>query len=65
MAWVLAVILALGVGLPIAAWRLSRRAESRRRPGGLWPLADQVDTWLFDRHHLSALDRKQVRDAVM
>src|SRR5258706_9954604 len=66
MAWALAVIFLLGVGLPIAAWRLSRHLESRLQPvGGVGPPADQVDKWLLEQHHLPALQRGQVRDAVM
>jgi hypothetical protein len=66
MAWALAVIFLLGVGLPIAAWRLSRHLESRLQPvGGVCPPTDQVDKWLLEQHHLPALQRRQVRDAVM
>ncbi len=66
MAWALAVIFLLGVGLPIAAWRLSRQLESRLQPvGGVGPPTDQVDKWLLEQHHLPAVQRRQVRDAVM
>ena len=66
MAWALAVIFLLGVGLPIAAWRLSRQLESRLQPvGGIGPPTDQVDKWLLEQHHLPAVQRRQVRDAVM
>jgi hypothetical protein len=65
MAWALAVILVLGVGLPFAAWQLSRHLESRRRPSeGLGPATDQVDKWLIEQHHLHAVQRWQVRRAV-
>lgn len=60
------VILVIGVGLPIAAWRVSRRLESRRQPaGGLGPSADVVDKWLIEQHPLPAVQRWQVRDAVL
>ena len=66
MALALAVIFLLGVGLPIAAWRLSRHLESRLQPvGGVGPPTDQVDKWLLEQHHLPAVQRRQVRDAVM
>src|SRR5258706_4223529 len=66
MAWALAVIFLLGVGLPIAAWRLSRHLESRLQPvGGAGLPADQVDKCLLEQHHLLAVQRRQVRDAVM
>jgi len=66
MACALAVILVIGVGLPTAAWRLSRRLESRCQPaGGLGPPADAADKWLIEHHQLPALQRRQVRDAVL
>jgi Flp pilus assembly protein TadB len=65
MAWALGVILVVGVGLPIAAWRLSRHLNSRLQPvGGVAPPTDQVDKWLLEQHHLPALQRRQVRHAV-
>src|SRR5260370_3768994 len=66
MGWRRAVIFLWGVGLPIAAWRLSRQLESRLQPvGGIGPPTDQVDKWLLEQHHLPAVQRRQVRDAVM
>ena len=66
MAWALAVIFLLGVGLPIAAWRFGGRLESRPQPvGRVGPPTDQVEKWLLDQHHLPALQRRQVRDAVI
>ena len=66
MAWALAVILVIGVGLPVGAWRLGRHLESRRQPiGELGPPADQVDKWLIEQHRLPAVQRWQVRDAVL
>src|SRR5258708_14051917 len=66
MAWALAVIFLLGVGLPIAAWRLSRQLESRLQPvGGVGPPTDQVDKWLLEQHHLPAVPRRPVRESVL
>jgi hypothetical protein len=66
MAWVLAIIGVFGVGLPVAAWRIGGRAA--RRPvsaGGLGPPADPVDAWLIEKYQLPALQRWQVRNAVL
>jgi hypothetical protein len=67
VAWALAIIAVIGVGLPFAAWRLGRRAELRWQPSahGLGPPADAVDKWLIDQHGLPAPQRWQVRDAVV
>ena len=67
MAWVLAIIVVIGVGLPFAAWRVGRHAEAGRQPSahGLGPPADAVDTWLIDQYRLPAPQRWQVRDAVL
>jgi hypothetical protein len=65
--WTLAIVVVIGVGLPLAAWRLGRQAEARRPPAahGLGPPADAVDQWLIDQHRLPAPQRWQVRDAVL
>jgi hypothetical protein len=66
VAWALAVIVALGAGVPFAAWRVDRRRQSRRQPAvGLGPPAGPVDKWLIDKHRLPAVQRWQVRDAVL
>src|SRR5215470_20128145 len=66
MAWALAVIVLLGVGLPIVAWRVSRHLGPRLQPvGGVGPPTDRVDKWLLEQHGLPALQRRQVRDAVI
>src|SRR5260370_38426178 len=66
MGWRRAVIFLWGVGLRIAPWRLSRQLEPRlQRVGGIGPPTDQVDKWLLEQHHLPAVQRRQVRDAVM
>lgn len=67
MVWALAIIVVTGVGLPFAAWRLGRHVEAGRQPSahGLGPPTDAVDKWLIDQHRLPALQRWQVRDAVL
>jgi hypothetical protein len=66
MVWAVAVIVVLGAGVPLAAWRLDRRLRSRRQPAaGLGPPADAVDKWLIDNHRLPAVQRWQVREAVL
>jgi hypothetical protein len=65
--WALAIVVVIGAGLPLAAWRLGRHVEAGRPPGahGLGPPADAVDQWLIDQHRLPAPQRWQVRDAVL
>jgi hypothetical protein len=65
--WALAIIVVIGVGLPLAAWRLGRHVEAGRPPSahGLGPPTDAVDQWLIDQHRLPAPQRWQVRDAVL
>ena len=67
MVWALAIIVAIGAGLPFAAWRLGRHLETARQPSahGLGPPADAVDKWLIDQHRLPAPQRWQVRHAVL
>jgi hypothetical protein len=66
MAWVLAIIGIIGIGLPVVAWRVAR--PGLRQPisaSGLGPPADAVDAWLIERYQLPALKRWQVRNAVL
>lgn len=67
MAWAVAVIVVIGIGVPAAAWLISRRLGTRRQvsAGGLGPPADAVDSWLIEKYQLPALQRWQVRDAVL
>ncbi len=63
MAWAVAAIAILGLGVPIGAW-----IYTRRRP--LPPVSrlgtgyDPIDQWLLHRHGLPPLDRARVRRAV-
>lgn len=64
MAWALALVVAIGAGLPVAAWSISRRLpppNPARRPGRGY---DAIDRWLADRHQLAWRDRSRVRTAV-
>lgn len=50
MAWALALVVAIGAGLPVAAWSITRRLPApnpARRPGRGY---DAIDRWLADRH---------------
>ncbi len=63
MAWALAFIVILGVGLPVAAWWYSRR----HLPSQVTSLGtgyDRIDKWLLNRYQLAPLDRERVRKAV-
>lgn len=63
MAWALATIVILGVGVPVTAWSYTRL----RSPPPVTPLGtgyDQIDKWLLERHRLPPLDRERVRRAV-
>src|SRR5260370_22583817 len=56
----------MGAGRRPAAWRRSRRLALGRQPaGGLGPPTDAADRWLIEQHELPALQRRQVRDAVL
>ena len=59
--------LTLALGVPVAAWLLSQRLERRRPPSvnGLGPPAGPADRWLIERHRLPAVQRYQVRRAVL
>jgi hypothetical protein len=63
MAWAVAAIVILSVGVPVAAWGYTRL----RPPPPVSPLGtgyDQIDKWLLDRHELPPLKRARVRKAV-
>lgn len=64
MAWALAAIVILGVGVPISAW-----SYTRLRPpppvSRLGTAYDPIDKWLLQRHSLPPLDRERVRTAVL
>ena len=63
MAWALAVIVALGIGVPIAAWSYTR-LRPPPPPSRLGTAYDPVDKWLLRQHTLTPVDRDRVRDAV-
>ncbi len=46
MAWALALVVAIGAGLPVAAWSITRRLPAPRPGRGY----DAIDRWLADRH---------------
>ncbi len=67
MAWAVAFIVILGVGLPVAAWWYS----GRRPPSPVTRLEtskdrinDRIDKWLLKEYQLAPLDRGRVREAV-
>jgi hypothetical protein len=63
MALALAVIVTLGVGVPIAAWSLTR-LRPPPAPSRLGTGYDPIDKWLLRRHSLAPIDRERVRTAV-
>jgi len=62
----LAVIVVLGVAVPVGGWLASRRLVPRHLPSaaGFGLPASAADRWLADRHGLAAWQRHQVRQAV-
>lgn len=64
MVWALALVVVIGVGLPVAAWLITRRLPSLRTAGRLGAGYDEVDRWLLDQYQLAWLDRSRVRKAV-
>jgi hypothetical protein len=66
MAWAVAIIVVIGIGVSAAAWLIARRGMRRQvSASGLGPSADAVDKWLIERYRLPALQRWQVRNAVV
>jgi hypothetical protein len=67
MAWAVAIIVVIGIGVPTAAWLIARRRGMQRQvsASGLGPPADAVDKWLIETYRLPALQRWQVRNAVV
>ena len=66
MAWALALVVVIGVGLPMAAWRLTQHMRPPRQVmGGPGPRFDRIDRWLYDRYGFGVADRWRVRDAVL
>lgn len=62
-AWV--IVAAIAVGLPAAAWGLSRNLKPPPQPLGRPRRTDsRWDRWLYERHQLGVLDRGKVKDAV-
>ncbi len=65
MVWALALVVVIGVGLPMIAWFIARRLPPPRRVVGRLGVGyDGIDRWLLDRYHLAPQDRWRVRKAV-
>jgi hypothetical protein len=65
MAWALALVVVIGVGLPMAAWSITRRLPpSRRAANRLGAGYDSIDRWLRDQYQLPPHERWRVREAV-
>lgn len=58
------VVAAITVGLPAAAWWLTRQVKPAPPLGspGVW--AGPVERWLFERHRLGVLDRARITTEV-
>src|SRR5260370_14002343 len=65
MVWALALVVVIGVGLPMIAWFITRRLPPPRRVVGRLGVGyDGIDRWLLDRYQLAPQDRRRVRTAV-
>lgn len=64
MAWALALVVAIGVGLPVAAWLITRRLPPPKTASRTGRGHDAIDRWLAERYQLAWLDRSRVRTAV-
>lgn len=64
MAWALVLVVAIGVGLPVAAWLITRRLPPPSTAGRAGRGHDAIDRWLADRYQLAWRDRSRVRTAV-
>lgn len=63
-AWVLALVVVAGVGLPVAGWLITRRAPPPKTAGRLGARSDTIDRWLSEQYQLPLRDRSRVRKAV-
>jgi hypothetical protein len=63
-AWALTLVVVVGVGSPVAAWLITRRAPPPKTVGTLGAGSDTIDKWLLDQYQLSPRDRSRVRKAV-
>ena len=64
MVWALVLVAVIAVGLPLAAWWLSRDLRPPKQIlGGPMP-GVPADRWLFAHYQLGVLDRSRVREAV-
>jgi hypothetical protein len=65
MAWALALVVVIGVGLPVAAWSITRRLPPPRRAVDRLGVGyDAIDKWLLEQYQLLPQDRRRVRKAV-
>ena len=64
MVWALALVAVIAIGLPLAAWRLSRDLGPPKQALGGPIRTDRTDRWLFDHFQLGVMDRSRVRQAV-
>jgi hypothetical protein len=65
MAWALVLAAVIAVGLPLAAWWLSRDLKPPPQPLGRPTVrSDPIDRWLFDHYRLGTVARGQVKAAV-
>lgn len=64
MAWALALVAVIAVGLPVAAWSITRRLPAPRGIGRLGVGYDAIDKWLLDEYQLAPHDRWHVRNTV-
>lgn len=66
MVWAWVLVAVIGIGLPVAAWRLTRNLKPPRQAvGGPGPRFARVDHWLYDRYRFGVMDRSRVLNAVL
>lgn len=64
MAWALALVAAIAVGLPVGAWLIIRRLPAPRAIRAARTGYDAIDKWLLNEYGLPPRERWRVRNAV-
>lgn len=64
VALAVALVVVLGVALPVAAWLITRRLAPLHVTSRLGAGYDAIDKWLLDRYQLAPHERWRVRQAV-
>ena len=59
------MVVAIGVGLPVAAWLITRRLPPPKTARTAGRGYDAIDRWRAERYQLAWLDRSRVRTAAL